>query len=251
MLHASTAVAFAVVAMPALAQQATPAAVTPAVDPASLALARPVVDRLFPVGTYKRLMGATMGKMMDSIMDGAMNLPMASLARIGGVPQDRLARMDKATLAEAMVILDPYYRERTKRGMNAMMGSMTELMTGFEPQIRDALTRVYARRFDTRQLGELNAFFSTPTGTAYAADSMTLMMEPEIMGEMQTLMPKLMGKMPEFVAAAEKAVAELPKPKRYEDLSKAERDKLAAVLGVDAKTLHDTDSATSMEANKQ
>jgi hypothetical protein len=238
--------ALAVANAPAFAQQAAPA--SPAIDPARVALARPVVDRLFPVGTYKRIMGTTMGKLMDTVMDSTMNMPMASLARIGGVPSDQLAKMDKATLAEIMAILDPYYRERTKRGMNAMMGSMTDLMIGFEPQVRDALTRVYARRFDAKQLGELKLFFDTPTGSAYAADSMTLMMEPEIMGEMQAFMPQMMAKMPDFVAAAEKAVAELPKPKRYADLSKPEREKLAKLLGVDASELHDNDPATSMEA---
>jgi hypothetical protein len=236
-------IALALIAAPAAHAQTSP---TPAPDAARVAAARPVVDRIFPVGTYRRMMDGTLSKMMDGMIGGVMDMPIAQLARIGGVPSDKLADLDKATMAQISAILDPNFRQRTKLGMDAMMASMVDLMDGFEPKVRDALTRAYARKFDGRQLSELNSFFKTPTGDLYARESMMMFMDPEIMGEMQALMPEMMKKMPEMAAKAEAATKALPSPRKIADLSPQERDKLAKLLGVKAGDLTD-DAATNDE----
>lgn len=220
-----------------------------AADPARVRAARPVVDKIFPVGTYRRMMGETMSKMMDGMMDSMMKMPIAQFARIGGVPQDRLAALDDTSMQEISIILDPHFRERTKSGMDAMMASMTDMMDGFEPNVRDALTRAYARKFYNRQLGELTAFFKTPTGDLYARQSMMMFMDPEIMGEMQALMPEMMKKMPEMAAKAEAATKNLPPPRKIADLSQEERGRLAKLLGVKASDLNDG-AADSDEGTK-
>ena len=220
------------------AKSAAPA--TPVqIAPAQIDAARPVVDKLFPVGTYRRMMGENMSRIMDGMMDGLLKMPLADLARIGGVPAEKLSGMDPASLEEVSAILDPNYRERTKRGMDAMMGGMTDLMDGFEPRVREALVRAYARKFTPAELAELGAFFGTPTGGKYAANAMSIFMDPEIMGEMQALMPEMMRQMPELARRAEKATASLPPPRRLSDLSKAERKRLAAILGVQEGELKD------------
>lgn len=241
---AGAALAFAAPA-PLLAQAQEQAA-----DPARIAAAKPVVDKVFPVGTYRRMMGETMSKMMDSMMDGVMKMPLAQLARIGGVPSEKIATLNDASTAEIGAILDPHFRERTKKGMDAMMASMADLMNGFEPQVRDALTRAYARKFDGRQLGELNSFFATPTGDLYARESMMMFMDPEIMREMQAFMPEMMKKMPDIAAKAEAATKDLPAPRKIADLSPAERDRLAKLLGVKAGDLNDNAASTSDEGTE-
>lgn len=218
-------------------------------DAARVAAARPVVDKIFPAGTYRRMMGQTMSKMMDSMMDGIMKMPVAQLARIGGVPREKLTSLNDASLAEISAIIDPNFRQRTKLGMDAMMASMVDLMDGFEPKVRDALTRAYARKFDGKQLGELTAFFQTPTGDRYARESMMMFMDPEIMSEMQAFMPEMMKKMPDMAAKAEAATKSLPPPRKIADLSQEERGKLAKLLGVKASDLHDG-AATSDEGTK-
>lgn len=220
-----------------------------AADPARLEAARPVVGKIFPVGTYRRMMGQTMSKMMDGMLDGVMKMPIAQLARIGGVPEDKLASLDDTSMAEISAIVDPNFRQRTKLGMDAMMASMTDMMDGFEPKVRDALSRAYARKFDSRQLGELAAFFNTPTGDLYARESIMMFADPEIMGEMQALLPEMMKKMPEMAAKAEAATKNLPPPRKIADLSQQERDRLARLLGIKASDLHDG-AATSDEGTK-
>jgi len=209
------------------------------IAPARIDAARPVVEKLFPVGTYRRMMGESLSRVMDGMMDGFMKMPVADLARIGGVPAERLAGMDAASLEEVSSIVDPNYRERTKRGMDAMMAGMTDLMDGFEPRVREALIRAYARKFSPGELAELGAFFATPAGGKYAAHSMSIFMDPEILGEMQALMPEMMKQMPELAQRAQQATASLPPPRKLSDLSKAERKRLAAILGVSEDDLKD------------
>lgn len=226
-------------AMP-VAQAQADSAVIASADPARVTAARPVVDKLFPVGTYRRMMGGTMSKMMDSMVGGVMKMPIAQIARIGGVSTDKLTGMSEASLEEVSTIIDPHFRERTKLGMDAMMGSMTDLMDGFEPNVRNALTRAYARKFDVRQLGEINAFFATPTGNRFASDYMSMMMDPDIMNEMQALMPELMKKIPDMAEKAKKATESLPPPRKASDLSNAEKTKLAQLLGIKTSDLKDS-----------
>ncbi len=157
----------AVLACTAPAVQAADAVTAPAapvvapIVKAQIDVARPVVDKLFPVGTYRRMMGENMSRMMDSMMGSLMQMPLAEIARIGGVSSEKLAKMTPASLAEVSTIVDPHYRERAKLGMDTIMGGMTDLMDGFEPRVRDALTRAYARRFTAGELAELGSFFGT------------------------------------------------------------------------------------------
>jgi len=224
--------ALALTTATAQAQTAPAAVAAPAaIDPAALAMAGPLADKLFPPGTYSRLMGSTMNSMMDSMMDSMMQMPIGQFARMAGVPEQDLAKLDKASMAQLMEILDPAFKERSSLSMRAMMGGMTSLMTDFEPRVRVALARAYARKFTPAQLKELDAFFNTPTGGVFAAESFAIYGNPEMLGAMQALMPELMQKMPELMGAVQKATAHLPPPRKPKDLTPADKARLEALLG--------------------
>jgi hypothetical protein len=208
-----------------------------AVDPARLATARKTVDYVFPIGTYARLMNGTMNGLMDRMMDSVGKMPLRELAALGGVSQDKLTKLGDGTLREVMAIYDPHYQERTQVTMRAMTAEMVKLMTRFEPAIRDGLAQAYARRFTVGQLDELNHFFATPTGTIYAADSMAIFMDPEVMSKMTELMPSILKEMPALTAKMKEATASLPPPRNFEDLTAAERQRLAGLLGVSVDEL--------------
>ena len=195
------------------------------------------MQKFFPVGTYRRLMGDTMTKMMDGMMGSMMKMPLRQLMSLSGKDADELIGLDDTSIEEISAIVDPHFRERTKLGMDAMMGSMVDMMDEFEPNVRDALTRAYARKFDKAQLGEIDRFFATPTGGKFAHEYMAIFADPEIMKEMMGLMPQMLKKMPDMVSSAEKATAKIPKARRYAELSKAEREKLASLLGISVKDL--------------
>ncbi len=216
----------------AAAQPAPAAAAASPVDPTRLAAARATVDRLFPDGTYARMMKGSMDTILGSIMDSAAQLPLRDLAGIGGMTEADLKKLGDTTLAQVMEIYDPAYRQRIDIGMRLMMGEMGQMMGQFEPEIRDGLSLAYARRFSAEQLTEMNRFFATPAGSAYAAESMAIFMSPEVMQKMQSMMPRMMQAMGPIVKKVEAATAGLPKPRKLEELSSAERAKLAKLLGV-------------------
>lgn len=229
---------------PAFAAEPAPVAAAP-VDPARLAVAKQTVDYVFPSGTYGRMMGETMDKLMDSIMDSTMRMPMKDLAGISGVETETLG---EGSLAEMMEIYDPAYKERMRLSTRTMMDEMMTLMTQFEPVIREGLASAYARRFDTAQLAEMNRFFATPTGKAYAADAYIIMMSPDVMEKMTAFMPQMMKAMPAIVEKVKVATEKLPKPRTYAELSDAEKAKLAKILGISAKELEEKEAAKAEEA---
>lgn len=244
---AAITLALSTIVVPALAAEPAPPPAAPS-DPARLAAAKQTVDFLWPLGTYSRMMNGTMDKMMDTIMDSTMQMPVKDLAGISGVDTDKLGT---ASLAEIMEIYDPAYKERMRLATRTMMAEMTTLMTQFEPDIRDGLASAYATRFDARQLAELNAFFATPTGKAYAADSYLIMMSPEVMAKMQAFMPKFMQQMPAMVEKVKAATESLPPQRTYAELSEAEKTRLAKVLGISRKDLDASEAAKAEAAESE
>lgn len=199
-------------------------------DPVRLAAAQITVDRIFPEGTYARMMNGMLDKVMESAMAGVGKIPLRELARIGGASEADVARLGQASLHEMMALIDPVYDQRNRIAMRVMGEGMGAVMSSLEPQMRQGLARAYANRFTTSQLGELNAFFATPTGSLYARDSMVIFMDPAVMEAMQAAMPKLMAQMAPLVEKVRKATEALPPPRKFSDLSPADQARFSALM---------------------
>lgn len=221
---------------PTFAQTAP--SITPA-DTAQVQAAHQVVDALFPPGTYRRIMASTMDALIGTMMDGAKRLPLREPAAMGGLPKGELSNLGDGTVAEVMAILDPAYEQRTQVSMRIIMTEMTEVMDSMEPSFRDGLSQAFARRFSAAELADMNRFFATPSGRAYAAESMVIFMSPEVVAKMQEMMPVLMQRMPGIMQKAQTAVAGLPALRNPQELTDAERAKLAKLLGVPPERLRD------------
>lgn len=211
-------------------------------DPVRLEAAQVTVAHIFPSGTYARIMKRTMDGVMGTMMDSFGDLLLRDLAAVGGKSPDELEKMGEGTLKEMMEILDPAYDQRMRLTMQVMSQEMTTLMTQFEPSFQDGLARAYAKRFTVAQLNELNSFFSTPTGQAYAAESMVIMTDPEVMKKMTEIMPAMMKQMPAITQKLKDAMAGLPEPRKPEDLSPEEKARLAELLGVPVEKLGTSDN---------
>ncbi|WP_395393383.1 DUF2059 domain-containing protein [Novosphingobium sp. BL-8A] len=223
-------------------QMAAPASVP---DPARLAAAQRTVDAVFPSGTYARMMHGSMDKMMDTMMDSVMRIPLKDLAGMGGVDTSKLS---SGSLHEIMEIYDPAFKQRLTVTNHTMMDNMVGIMTEAEPGIRDGLAHAYANKYTVAQLGELNAFFATPTGKTYAADSYLIMMSPEVMAKMQDFVPKLMKQMPAIMEKVKTATAGLPAPRKYDDLSPADKTRLAKLLGISEGELDKREEAKAAKS---
>lgn len=185
----------------------------PPTDPARLAAARPVIDRIWPMGTYARMMRTIMGPYMQGSIAQVMAMKPGDLIPGMGAKDGKDTKPeDNETLAQMAAKQDPYYQQRIALSMNAVGDAMAELMTKVEPGVRDAMAHAYARRFTVAQLGELDRFFATPTGQAYATDQMQLMMSPDMAQAMQTFLPEMVKAAPDLVARVTAATKDLPPP---------------------------------------
>ncbi len=206
------------------------------IDPARMALARTTVDAVFPEGTYAKLMNGALNGMMGKIMDGVGQMPLRDLAAMSGKTADDLQKLGKTNLNDIMAIYDPAFKERMNVSMGVIMPAMIKMMGEFEPGMRDGLTEAYARKFTPEQLADMNRFFATPSGQAYAANAMLIQMDPAVLDRMMGAMPKMLGNLMKEMPALEKQIkeetAKLPQPRSYKDLSPAERKKLADLLGI-------------------
>ena len=209
-------------AQTAAAKPAAPAPTSAQVDPERLALARTTVDFIWPLGTYQRMMGGAMDQMMDSMLGGMFDVKIGDM-----VPQDKeMTEEDKkaaaTTMREAIAKKDPYFEERMRITNKVMMTEMGVVFSKVEPAVREGLATAYAKKFNAQQLTDLNGFFKTPTGRFYAAESIMLFMDPEMMKAMMGMMPDLMKAMPAIMEKVKKATAHLPEPPKEEEGEKAE-----------------------------
>lgn len=226
-------IAGALLILAPLAVAARDAAPAPAaLDPVRLDSARKTVDHVFPEGTYARMMKGSMDAILGTVLDSVSAMPVQQIAAMAGMTEEEIGKLGETTLAEIMEIYDPAYRPRMEVTMRVTMEHMTGVMGRLEPEMRAGLARAYASRFTEAQLGELNSFFATPTGTLYAAQSMMIFLDPEVMQSMQKMMPVLMEEMPGIQTAAMTATADLPPPRSTCELTEAEWAKLAGLLGV-------------------
>ena len=205
------------------------------IDQARLAAAKITVDHLFPLGTYERMMKGTMDQIMDSVLSGVSGMTVGDLAGASGLPNDEMSDEEKAkTIGDIAKEADPHFEERMKISNKVMMGEMVGLMTTMEPAIRTALSKIYARKYTAPQLGEMNAFFATQTGSAFARDYMMVFVDPEMMQSMMSMVPEMMTAMPDIMKKVEEATKHLPKvtgaavEEEIEDIADADEDDDAA-----------------------
>lgn len=175
-------------AAPSHSAEPVSAAPLPAPDPARLAAAERVVDRVWPVGTFRRMMESTFAGTMPVV--AGQEMATTAWAADDDSKEARRARHEARTgrrIGGGTAEPEP---EDAMASFNAVFLPAVERL---EPPMRAAIARIYARRYDLTQLGELEAFFSTPTGAAYAADSLTLMSDPEMVAAMQAATMEMVG----------------------------------------------------------
>jgi hypothetical protein len=217
---ASVVLAFATPLSAQTVVTATGMPATAAADPIRVAAARPVVERLWPLGTYRRMMDGTMSKMMDAMMTQMMGMRAADIAATAGeAGKKAAAEAGDQTLGDVTAKADPAFRERMKITMDTMMREMIPIMEKIEPVVRDNLTTIYARKYNAVELGDMARFFATPSGTSYASNAMLVFVEPEMIQGMTAFAPELMKAMPGIMKKVEAATAHLP-PVPKKDASK-------------------------------
>jgi hypothetical protein len=197
---------------PGLAQTAPIAAV----DPARLKLAEQIANKLIPPGSYQKLMKDVADQMAGGMIEQMMGMDAAIIAKSAGADAKDV---EGKSLGELASSADPHFKERMDITMKVMFDEMGKLMSAMEPTARAALAKVYARKYDVRQLGDMNAFFATPSGSVFAGDFFATFSDKEMMSAMMGEMPKLLEAMPAIMKKAEEATAHLPPAPKPEGIT--------------------------------
>jgi hypothetical protein len=213
-LIAGTALlAFALPVVAPLAAKAeeakAPAATTAPIDPARLAIAQKTVGKLIPAGTYKRMMKDMMDGMAGGLIQQMMGMDASAIATATGAKEGADAAKGK-TLGELAAEKDPNFKERMDITMKVMFTEMGTLMNDMEPVVRDALSKIYARKYSVKELTDMDAFFATSSGAAFAGNFMATFTDKEMIDASFGMMPKVLEAMPDIMKKVEAATAHLP-----------------------------------------
>lgn len=212
----------------------------PPVEPARLALAERTSAALVPPGSLEKMMDNMYGKFLSTFMGELGGTSDIMLSIKTGVESEKLAELDDKSKNAVSDMFDPYRVQREEQALKIIRPLVSEALADMEAPMRAGLAKAYARKFSAEQLTEMNGFFATPTGKFYAAESLALQADPEVMVAMVRAVPALVGKFIDRapdIEAQFKSMEELPKEKQLADFSEAELKKLAKLLKVDVKTL--------------
>jgi hypothetical protein len=176
-------------------------------DPGRLALARTATEAMWPNGAYGKMMTGFMGGMFDRMMQ----LKTSDLAALSNKPHKSAAPEKDVSLHEQVAGKDPYFDQRMAAMRDAVEAEMGKISAIIDPRMREGLARATARRFDARQLGEINLFFASPTGKAFAGQYMQLWIDPDTIRSIFSSMPEMMKLMPELMQKLKAADEKFPK----------------------------------------
>lgn len=219
------------VAQPAVSTPAAPVPATAPIDPKRAAPAERIAARLLPSGVFATLMKSSMDMVSNSMSNQMFDMPLRDFVKMAGIDDTEAAKLGPATLKQIMEIFDPAFVERQRITMQVMGTEIGAFMTSMEPDYRAGLAESLAHRFDAKQLGEIDRFFATPVGSAYAGQSMLLYVDPAMMARLQNMMPRLMQSMPAIIKKVADATASLPKPRDPKSMTEEEKAKFKALLG--------------------
>ena len=179
----------------------------PEPDPARLALARVSAAAMWPEGAYGNMMTSFAGGMVDNVM----RLKKSDLP----IPTDKKAKPDATadlSLHDAAAAKDPYFDQRMAAIRAAVTDEFGKVSAVIDPRVRDGMARAMARRFDARQLTDINAFLTTPSGRAFAGQYMQLWLDPDMLRGMMSSMPEMIKLMPDVMKRVKEANDKFPAP---------------------------------------
>ncbi|HEV2594460.1 MAG TPA: hypothetical protein VGU01_04600 [Sphingomicrobium sp.] len=182
----------------------------PAPDPARLALARISVQAMWPDGAYAKMMSGFIGNMFNGVMQMKRS-DLAALNNKAGKNNGGSAAKDEAIRDEAAA-KDPNFDQRMAAMRSVVDEEVGKISTLIDPRMRDGLAHSMARRFDDRELADINAFFATPSGHALASQYMQLWFDPDTMRSMMGAIPEIVKLMPDAMQKFRAVNERYPKP---------------------------------------
>lgn len=180
-------------------------------DPARLALARTSAQSIWPEGQYGKMMASFMGGIFDRVMTlKESDLGSMAPAKTKGAKADPTKA--NVSVHDQLAAEDPFFDQRVgaiRAVLNEEVGKVSAVV---DPRLRDGIARAMARKFDAKQLNDINAFFATPSGNALATHYMELWFDPDTIRSLFGTMPEMMKLMPGMMEKLKAANDKFPEP---------------------------------------
>lgn len=215
---------------------------------ARLPLAQTIVGKMIPEGTLGEMMGGMFDSIFEPIMEMATSNPKGDVAKMLGVESYELDVTEEQAV-ELAAILDPVWKERNSLMASTMPAIMKDMMQVMEPPMRRAMSEAYAVYFTEQELADIDAFFSTDSGLAFARKSFTMSSDPRIIGASMEAMPAMMESFGDLESRMEEATAALPAKRGFSDLSDAERARIAEITGASVDEIQESMEFAAMMAS--
>lgn len=197
---------------------------------ARLPQTRRIIERMIPEGTLGEMMGGVMEKMVGPMMGLTGGPAMNAISQATGLAPGTLD-LPPEQAEELAALFDPAYAERHAREMGLMPDLMREMMAAMEPGMRKAMAELYAIHFSQAELDDIETFFQTDSGTAYARKSFTMSSDPRIISATMESLPQVMASFSALETRMKAATAGLPPKRRFAELSAAEKARVARATG--------------------
>ena len=266
------AAALALGSLPALAGQATPPAAKDAEKPSEkdmaalmqamfkvepltaeqssrLPQAEKLVARIMPPGTMGQVMGGMYDKMLGPIMAMARQVSSGDIAHELGVDPETID-LDDEEAARIAAILDPMWKERREAEMAGVQRAMSSVMSAMEPGMRKGMAEAYAINFTATELADIDRFFTTPSGAAYARKSYALASDPRLIAASMEALPAMMAQMQAIKEEADAASAKFPPRRSFADLTPAQRAEIARITGLQQGAIREGMERAAAERSK-
>lgn len=172
-------------------------------DPVRLAAARSTVEVMWQKGT----LGSMYLGMIDGIVDRGLSLHESDLAEMTGKAAD--GKASSLTFRQTLTAKDPKFEQKLVSIRQLVGKEINKVSDVIEPGFREGLARSVARRFDAKQIADINAFLATPTGHAFGPQAMQLWFDPDVFRGMIAAFPQLIKLGPDMARDFQAAITQM------------------------------------------
>lgn len=218
---------------------------------ARLPLAQTIVGKIMPDGTMRDIFDGMMGGMFGDLMKMGAETESAQsfVADQLGLYGEDIALSDQQA-SELADMFDPARKERKAKETEMIPQVIGELMTTMEPTMRKAMSELYAVYFNDTELADIDTFFSTPSGAAYARKSFKMSSDKRIVAATMESLPQMMEQFGTIEAKMKAATAGLPPKRSFAELTAQEKARISSLTGYSVDDLEEwaSPSADAVEA---
>ena len=153
---------------------------------------------------------------------------------------DRMASISHADVKRVTAILNPDAGLQQQQYAAALRPLVDEVFSVLLPAVLQGMARAYARQFTLEELNQIQSFFATPVGVAFATELLPLQANPEVIMAVLRSGPELIQRMEKVAPTIDANFTAMARPRRartLHSLTNKEVKEIASILKVDAKTI--------------